>query len=133
MSHSNLSFITIKSPCGAVCCPCSLLLLSFSCIWDVHWLAFLKICCKIAESKAGSKNEHSQYIRCDHSRLFCIIKSSYLLGLGRGAVFPLWRYHSPELHHSSALLGQKPGSYPVTDTADGAQRKFSQRDLLVEW
>lgn len=39
----------------------------------------------------------------------------YLLGLGKDSVFPLRYFCSPECSHSFALLGPKPGSYPVTE------------------
>lgn len=39
----------------------------------------------------------------------------YLLGLGTDAVCPLKHSYSPEFPCSFALLGQQPGSSPVTE------------------
>jgi len=84
--------LTIKSAGGAVCCSSPFLLLSFCCIWDVHWLARLDLW-----SSTGIYDEFGKkYTRVHNSKmLWQISLPVYLLGLGRSAVFPLWCSHCP--------------------------------------
>lgn len=92
-SYYNICVITVKCACGAVCCSSPFLLLSFSCIWDIHWLCLLNSWTSTDEGtcKQMSSNPYTfclciLQLSCIPSELFQIKKFEYLLSLGRGAV-----------------------------------------------